>query len=67
MTDHTENLLQRMYSVTRQQRVDYEDALFRWLAAKRDYPWNNEPEPNPGFFLVFLYRDKIIREFQRTT
>jgi hypothetical protein len=46
--------------------VHYQDMMLRWLQAKRDYPWLNDPEPKPAnFWIAFLHRDRIIREFER--
>lgn len=51
----------------------YRDILSPWLMMKRDYPWNNEPEPEPPRDLVRIFnchefhRSEIIREFERRT
>lgn len=45
---------------------NYEVNLLRWLAAKRDYPWANEPEPADLPVIVWLYRDRIIKDFNRS-
>ena len=51
----------------RQERREYEEAMLRWLRMKRDYPWNNEPEPQAAdLFVGIICRDQIIREFHRT-
>lgn len=45
---------------------EYEDQMLRWLTAKREYPWMTEPEPMPNnFALIYLHRDRIVREFER--
>ena len=43
--------------------------LLRWLSAKRDYPWNNEPEPVHEFLTRHeeaSIREAVMREWNRS-
>jgi len=44
----------------------YQEMLLRWLCMKRDYPWNNEPEPVCDTPEKRVIRERTAREFNRT-
>lgn len=52
----------------RRDKANYEDLLLRWLAVRRDYPYDNTAEPPmpPGLDLSALRADTIA-EFNRTS
>lgn len=53
---------------TAEARKFYVEMLLRWLIVKRDYPWNNEPEPVSTHLPEWRLRrarTETIREFQR--
>ena len=43
----------------------YADLLLRWLLAKRDMPWNTEPESVRPDDVSAEERAAIVREFRR--
>lgn len=53
-----------LVDVFRQDRGVYEDTLLRWLAARRDYPFDTTPEPECPKHLE-KERVRIIAEFNR--
>lgn len=42
----------------------YSDKLLRWLAVRRDYPFDNTPEPECPEHLTSV-REETLREFRR--
>lgn len=50
---------------------EYQDLYFRWRAARRDYPFLDDPPPAPPRFVLMSeylsLRDSLDREFARRT
>jgi hypothetical protein len=52
----------RYIASIRAEEAEQEDKLFRWLRAKRDYPYIDDPAP----FAFEATRERCVREFCRS-